>query len=156
GIVSVSAKDLGTGKHQQITITGGSALPKDEIQQMVKDADTHATEDKERRARAEARNHADHVVYQTSKMLGEYGDKLSEDERAAVDTKIDELKKVLEDHDASAERLTTATDALLSASQILGQKVYEQSQAAAAAEGETGGDDDDVVEAEIVDEGDQS
>jgi molecular chaperone DnaK len=155
GIVSVSAKDLGTGKQQQITITGGTALPKDEIQQMVKDAETHATEDKERRARAEARNQADHVVYQTTKMLGEYGDKLSPDERAAIDTKVDELKKVLEDHDASAERLTTATDALLSASQVLGQKVYEQSQAAAAG-GQESGSDDDVVEAEIVDEGDQS
>jgi len=155
GIVSVSAKDLGTGKQQQITITGGTALPKDEIQQMVKDAETHASEDKERRARAEARNHADHVVYQTTKMLGEYGDTLSDDERAAIDTKVDELKKVLEDQDASAERLTTATDALLSASQVLGQKVYEQNQAAAAG-GQESENDDDVVEAEIVDEGEQS
>ncbi|MBU1226149.1 MAG: molecular chaperone DnaK [Actinobacteria bacterium] len=155
GIVSVSAKDLGTGKQQQITITGGTALPKDEISQMVKDAETHASEDKERRAKAEARNQADHVVYQTGKMLGEYGEKLSDAERAAIDEKVDELKKVLEDHDASAERLSTATDAVLSASQVLGQKIYEQSQAAAGA-GDAPGGDDDVVEAEIVDEGETS
>jgi molecular chaperone DnaK len=155
GIVSVSAKDLGTGKQQQITITGGTALPKDEISQMVKDAEAHASEDKERRAKAEARNQADHVVYQTGKMLGEYGEKLSDAERAAIDEKVDDLKKVLEDHDASAERLSTATDAVLSASQVLGQKIYEQSQAAASA-GEAPGGDDDVVEAEIVDEGETS
>ncbi|MFH2073647.1 MAG: molecular chaperone DnaK [Actinomycetota bacterium] len=155
GIVSVSAKDLGTGKQQQITITGGTALPKDEISQMVKDAETHASEDKERRAKAEARNQADHVVYQTGKMLGEYGEKLSDAERAAIDEKVDELKKVLEDQDASAERLSTASDAVLSASQVLGQKIYEQSQAAAGA-GDAPGGDDDVVEAEIVDEGETS
>ena len=89
-------------------------------------------------------------------MLDEYGDKLSDEERAAIDEKVDELKKALEDQDASADRLRTATDAVLSASQVLGQKVYEESQAAAAA-GETGEtNDDDVVEAEIVDEGEES
>jgi len=158
GIVSVSAKDLGTGKVQQITITGGTALPNDEIDQMVKDAESHANVDKERREKAEARNQADHVVYQTGKMLDEYGEKLSEDERSAIDEQVDELKKTLEDQDASAERLRTGSDAVLSASQVLGQKVYEESQAAAAA-GEAGDgatNDDDVVEAEIVDEGDES
>jgi molecular chaperone DnaK len=158
GIVSVSAKDLGTGKVQQITITGGTALPTDEIEQMVKDAESHANEDKERREKAEARNQADHVVYQTAKMLDEYGEKLSEEERSAIDVKIDELKKTLEDQDASAERLRTGSDAVLSASQVLGQKVYEESQAAAAAgeAGEDAANDDDVVEAEIVDEDDES
>jgi len=155
GIVSVSAKDLGTGKQQQITITGGTALPNDEIEQMVEDAEAHANEDKERREKAEARNHADNVDYQTAKTLGEYGDKLSEDERSTIDEKVDELKKVLEDQDASADRLRAAADAVLSASQVLGQKVYEASQAEADAEGETG-NDDDVVEAEIVDEGEES
>jgi len=150
GIVSVSAKDLGTGKQQQITITGGTALPKDEIEQMVTDAESHANEDKERREAAEARNHADNVVYQTGKTLDEYGDKLSDDERTAIDEKVDELKGVLEDQEASTDRLRAATDAVLSASQVLGQKVYEASQAAEA-EGEAGSDDD-VVEAEIVEE----
>ncbi len=154
GIVSVSAKDLGTGKQQQITITGGTALPKDEIDKMMSDAEAHATEDKERREKAEARNQADHVSYQTAKMLDEYGDKLTDDEKTGIQGKIDELKEVLEDQEASAERLRTAADAVLSASQVLGEKVYEASQAEAAA-GESG-DDDDVVEAEIVDEGDES
>ena len=153
GIVSVSAKDLGTGKQQQITITGGTALPKDEIDQMVNDAEAHATEDRERKERAEARNQADHMVYQTARMLGEHGDKLSEDERKAIDEKVEELKKILEDQEASAERLSAATDAVLQASQVLGQKIYEASQAAAAA---GDGSDEDVVDAEIVDESEGS
>jgi molecular chaperone DnaK len=155
GIVSVSAKDLGTGKQQQITITGGTALPKDEIDQMVKDAESHANEDKERRERAEARNQADNAVYQIGKTLDEHGEALSDDERAAIDEKVEDLKSALEDQEASAERLRTATDALLSAAQVLGQKVYEAAQAAAG-DGGAAGNDDDVVEAEIVDEGDES
>jgi len=154
GIVSVSAKDLGTGKQQQITITGGTALPKDEIDQMMGDAEAHAAEDKERREKAEARNQADHVSYQTAKMLDEYGDKLTDDEKSGIQDKIDELKEILDDQEASAERLRTAADAVLSASQVLGEKVYEASQAEAAAGGSD--DDDEVVEAEIVDEGDES
>jgi len=154
GIVSVSAKDLGTGKQQQITITGGTALPKDEINQMVDDADAHAVEDKERREKAEARNHADHVSYQTTKMLDEYGDKLTDDEKSGIQGKIDELKEILDDQEASAERLQTAADAVLSASQVLGEKVYEASQA--EAEAGAPDDDDEIVEAEIVDEGEES
>jgi molecular chaperone DnaK len=155
GIVSVSAKDLGTGKQQQITITGGTALPKDEIDQMVKDAEAHANEDKERRERADARNHADNVAYQTAKMLDEYGDKLTDDERKPIDDKIDELKEVLDDQEASADRLTSAADAVLAASQVLGQRVYEATQSAAT-DSDAGTGDDDVVEAEIVDEDDES
>jgi len=154
GIVSVSAKDLGTGKQQQITITGGTALPKDEIDQMMSDAEAHAADDKERREKAEARNHADHVSYQTTKMLDEYGDKLSDDEKSGIQGKIDELKEILEDQEASAERLRTGADAVLSASQVLGEKVYEASQA--EAEAGVADDDDEIVEAEIVDEGDES
>jgi molecular chaperone DnaK len=155
GIVSVSAKDLGTGKQQQITITGGTALPTDEIEQMVEDAEAHANEDKERRERAEARNQADHVAYQTGKMLEEHGDKVGESERAQVQDKLGELKTVLEDADAAADRLRAATDAVLSASQVIGQKIYEASQqeAQAAAASDSAGGDDDVVDAEIVDEG---
>jgi molecular chaperone DnaK len=153
GIVSVSAKDLGTGKQQQITITGGTALPKDEIDQMVEDAEAHATEDRDRKERAEARNQADHIVYQTARMLGEHGDKLGEDERETISGKVEELKKILEDQEASAERLRAATDAVLKASQVLGQKIYEASQSAAAA---GDGSDEDVVDAEIVDESEGS
>ncbi|MDX1689739.1 MAG: molecular chaperone DnaK [Acidimicrobiia bacterium] len=157
GIVSVSAKDLGTGKTQQITITGGSALPKDEIDQMVKDAEAHANEDRDRREAAEARNQADHVAYQTEKMLEEHGDKLEESEQSAIRSELDALKKALEDENASAETLQSASDAVLKASQTLGQKIYEATQEQTAApQADAAGDDDEVVEAEIVDEGEDS
>jgi molecular chaperone DnaK len=154
GIVSVSAKDLGTGKQQQITITGGTALPKDEIDRMVEDAEAHANEDKERRELAEARNQADHVAYQTDKTLADYGDKVSDDERSQITEKLEALRELLKDENAGVESLRSATDAVLSASQVLGQKIYEATQAEAAGAGPSG--DDDVVEAEIVDEGEES
>jgi molecular chaperone DnaK len=156
GIVSVSAKDLGTGKTQQITITGGSALPKDEIDQMIKDAEAHANEDKERKEAAEARNQADHAAYTIGKQLDEHGDVLSDEEKAPITEKLDSLKTLLEDESADPAGLTSATDDLLSAAQVLGQKIYEASQAAATAGDEPAASDDDVVEAEIVDEGDES
>ena len=154
GIVSVSAKDLGTGKQQQITITGGTALPKDEIDRMVEDAEAHANEDKERRELAEARNQADHVAYQTDKTLADYGDKVSDDERSQITEKLEALRELLKAENAGVEALRSATDAVLSASQVLGQKIYEATQAEAAGAGPSG--DDDVVEAEIVDEGEES
>jgi molecular chaperone DnaK len=156
GIVSVSAKDLGTGKQQQITITGGTALPHDDIDRMVRDAEAHANEDRERREAADARNQGDHIAYQTEKMLKDYGDRLGEDERSSIQAKLDELRNVLKEADAAAERIRQATDELLSASQVLGQKIYESSQAQAAGGGPAGSSGEDVVEAEIVDEGDQS
>ncbi|MBT8208109.1 MAG: molecular chaperone DnaK [Acidimicrobiia bacterium] len=156
GIVSVSAKDLGTGQSQQVTITGGTALSQEEIDRMVNDAESYAAEDARRREAAEARNQADHVAYQTDKNLAEHGDKLSDEERGAVEDKVTGLRKLLAD-DADAETLRTKTQEVLEASQILGQKIYEASQAEAAEEGgettETGSGDDDVVEAEIIDEG---
>ena len=154
GIVSVSAKDLGTGKSQQITITGGTALAQDEIDQMVADAESHANEDKERREAAEARNQADHVAYNTAKSLEEHGDKLDDDERSPIQDKLDALKTMLDDANTSTEDLRTATQDLLAASQVLGQKIYEADKAEAAVK-ETD-DDDDVVEAEIVDETEES
>jgi molecular chaperone DnaK len=156
GIVSVSAKDLGTGKSQQITITGGTALPRDEIDQMVRDAEAHANEDKERRERAEARNQADHVAYQTGKMLDEHGDKVGEDERNRVEDALGRLKTVLEDSNAPAERLRAATDEVLQASQVIGQKIYEAAQQTATAAGPAEGGDEEIVEAEIVEEGEDS
>ncbi len=157
GIVSVAAKDLGTGKTQQITITGGSALPSDEIEQMIKDAESHANEDKERRQAAEARNQADHAAYQIGNQLEEHGDVLNDDEMAPITEKLESLKGLLENEATDAEALTSATDELLKAAQVLGQKIYETAQAETAS-AEPGGDDgdDDVVEAEIVDEGDES
>jgi len=155
GIVAVSAKDLGTGKTQQITITGGTALPKDKIEEMVRNAEAHAAEDHARREAADARNQADHASYQIDKQLEEHGDKLSADERAAVDAKVAAVKKLLGDPAADAKELSTATQEMLKAAQILGEKVYQASQAAAgggaAASGTPAGDD--VVEAEIVEEG---
>jgi molecular chaperone DnaK len=156
GIVSVSAKDLGTGKTQQVTITGGTALGKDDIDRMVKDAEAHANDDTKRRELAEARNQADHAVYQTDKLIEEHGDKLSDEEKAPITDKIAELRKLLEEQ-ASAEDLNRVRDELMKASQVLGQKIYESSQTATPAGGsdEPAGSDD-VVEAEIVDEGDES
>jgi molecular chaperone DnaK len=156
GIVSVSAKDLGTGKSQQVTITGGTALGKDDIDRMVKDAEAHANEDARRKEQAEARNQADHAAYTIDKQLKEHGDKLSDDERTAIEDKVTHVRKLLAE-DTGADELRTATEQMFEAAQVLGQKIYEASQTSpeteAAAEGAGG---DDVVEAEIVDEGDES
>ena len=153
GIVSVSAKDLGTGATQQVTITGGTALAQDEIDRMVDDAETFANDDEERRKGAESRNQADHTAYRTEKMLEEHGDKLNDEEKAEIQDKVDALRKLLNDG-ADASDLQTATDELVQASQVLGTRVYEASQAEAAQQTEAGadGNGDDVVEAEIVDE----
>jgi molecular chaperone DnaK len=156
GIVSVSAKDLGTGKSQQVTITGGTALSQEEIDAMITNSESHANEDEERREHADARNQADHAAYSIDKQLAEHGDKLSEDEKQAIEDKITELRKLLADDAATAE-LKAATEALFTSSQILGQKIYEASQAdAQAGEADESAGDDDVVEAEIVEEDDES
>ena len=153
GIVSVSAKDLGTGKSQQVTITGGTALAQDEIERMVKDAEAHASEDEQRKAQAEARNRADHAAYTTEKVLEEHGDKLSDDEKSDIKDKIDAVRKLLTEPEPNTEDLNKATDELLSASQVIGQRAYEATQQTddAEAAAEAAGDDD-VVEAEIVEE----
>jgi molecular chaperone DnaK len=157
GIVSVSAKDLGTGKTQQVTITGGTALAQDEIDRMVTDAEAHANDDTKRREIAEARNQADHAAYQTDKLLEEHGDKLTDAERAPITDKVAELRKLLEEQ-AAAEDLNRVREELMKASQVLGQKIYEASAATPTDEGTDGGtgSSDDVVDAEIVDEGDES
>jgi molecular chaperone DnaK len=147
GIVSVSAKDLGTGKTQQVTITGGTALDQDEIDRMINDAESHANEDEERRSHADARNRGDNVAYQTDKALADHGDKLTDDERTAVEEAVAELRKKLGE-DTSTEDLNAAADAVLQASQILGQKVYEAEQS----EAEESPEDEGVVEAEIVED----
>ncbi|MFQ5516844.1 MAG: molecular chaperone DnaK [Acidimicrobiia bacterium] len=151
GIVNVSAKDLGTGKSQAITITGGTALAQDDIDRMVKDAEEHAAEDAERRAAADARNRADNVSYQTEKLLEEHGDKLNDEERKSIDDALADLKTRLGEEAASPDALNAAADAVLAASQMLGTKVYE-SQQAEAATGQASAGDDDVVDAEIVEE----
>jgi len=159
GIVSVSAKDLGTGKSQQVTITGGTALADQDIEKMVADAEAHANEDAERKAKAEARNRADHTAYQLEKQIEELGDKVSDEQRAPVKDKIDGLRKLLAD-DASTEVLTEATEDLLKSSQAIGQMIYEQAAAEAESPEAEAADGDvvdaEIVDAEVVDEGEDS
>ena len=152
GIVSVSAKDLGTGKSQSVTITGGTALSKDEIEEMISDAEAHANEDKERREAAEIRNRADQLSHNIGKQLEEHGDKLSDDERAPIDEALEGLKTLLASDDPSNEDLKSATETLATSSQVLGQKIYEASQADAESDAADTSDDDGVVEAEVVDD----
>ncbi|HET6773258.1 MAG TPA: molecular chaperone DnaK [Acidimicrobiales bacterium] len=164
GIVHVAAKDRATGKEQSMTITGQSSLARDDIDRMVKDAEAHAEEDRKRREEAEVRNQADTLVYQTEKLLKEQGDKISGDEKSTVEDKLGDLKGALGGSDVEAIR--NATDALMSASQTFTQKLYEAASAEGAAAGAgTGGPggpadaasqpaDDDVVDAEIVDDED--
>jgi molecular chaperone DnaK len=152
GIVSVSAKDLGTGQSQQVTITGGTALAQDDIDQMVSDAEAHANEDEERKQQAEARNQADHSAYQIEKQLAEHGDILTDEERQPIEDKITDVRKGLSD-DAATDELQRLTNELNASAQILGEKIYAASQEESA-EGAEGTEDDDVVDAEIVDDDD--
>jgi molecular chaperone DnaK len=157
GIVNVSAKDLGTGKQQSVTITGGSALGKDDIQRMVDEAEKFAEEDARRRDEAETRNRADTLVYTTEKFLAENSDKVPEDIKSEVESALADVKKALEGSDIDA--IKEATEKAAQVSQKMGTAMYAQAQASAsesgtASEGSTddGPADDDVVDAEIVDE----
>ena len=155
GIVNVSAKDRATGREQSITITGQSSLSKDQIDQMVRDAESHAEEDRRRRDEADARNRADSLVYQVEKQLADFGDKVSPEQRAEVETALGELRSALGGSDT--ERINAATEAVVTASQQLSQVAYEQAATADAADAGGAGvnetpNDDEVVEAEIVDE----
>ena len=151
GIVHVSAKDLGTGKEQRMTITGGSALPKDEIERMMRDAESHAEEDKKRREEAEIRNSGDSLVYQTEKFLKDNEDKFKDGESAAkkseVESAMGELRTALQGTDSNA--IKSATEKLAEVSQQLGAALYAANAASASAEQPK---DDGVEDAEIVDE----
>jgi molecular chaperone DnaK len=159
GIVNVSAKDLGTGKQQSVTISGGSALPKEDIEKMMADAEKYAEEDRQRREEAEVRNRAETLAYTTEKFLGENADKVPDDIKSEVESSIADLKKALEGTDTEAIRV--ATEKAAQVSQKMGSAIYAQTQAANAAgpdagtEAPTAGQDADeeVVDAEIVDEG---
>jgi molecular chaperone DnaK len=162
GIVHVNAKDLGTGKEQSMTITGGSALPKEDIDRMVKDAEAHAAEDKKRREDAEARNQAETVVYQTEKVLKDNDEKLPAEAKDKVRAAINDVNEALKGDDASAIR--TAMEKLATESQALGQALYAEAGANAQSGGPsegastTGSADsaaEDVVDAEIVDDEDE-
>jgi molecular chaperone DnaK len=161
GIVNVSAKDRGTGKEQSMTITGGTALPKEDIDRMVHEAEQYAEEDRRRREAAEAKNRAEQLVYQTEKSLQDYGDKISDEDRSTVESALTNLKEKLAGDDTVA--ITSATEALQQASYKLAEAVYAQAQpgpgqaqagTTTTDQGTTQGDGD-VVDAEIIDEGDQ-
>jgi molecular chaperone DnaK len=159
GIVNVSAKDLATGKEQAMTITGGTALSKDEIDRMVKEAETFAAEDHKRREAAEARNAADQLAYTVDKSLGEWGDAVPAAERDELSTANGALKEALGNADADADALRTASEQVMTIFSRVGQAMHQQAQAAgASAEAEqtpeaAASDDDEVVEGEIVEEG---
>jgi molecular chaperone DnaK len=155
GIVHVGAKDLGTGKEQSMTITGGSALPKDDIDRMMREAEQYAEEDRKRRESAEVRNQADGLVYTTEKFLADNGEKVPDDVKNEVTEAVAEVKKALEADDLDAIKRTS--EALATVSQKMGQAMYADTGAAAAGGGgadDATADDDNVVDAEIVDEGD--
>jgi molecular chaperone DnaK len=161
GIVHVSAKDRATGKEQSMTITGQSSLGKDDIERMVRDAESHAEDDRRRRDEAEVRNQADTLVYSTEKILKDQGESFTGEEKDKVEAALKELKDALTGSDVEAIR--RATETLMTASQEFGKRLYEQaaaSQGTAAGDGATAGgagsaagpNDDEVVDAEIVDE----
>ncbi|MBV9312661.1 MAG: Hsp70 family protein, partial [Pseudonocardia sp.] len=157
GIVNVSAKDMGTGKSQAMTITGGSALSKDEIDRMMRDAEQHAEEDKKRREEAETRNQTETLVYQTEKFVKENSEKLPTDVKDSVNAVLGEAQEALKGTDTN--RIKAAMEKLATESQKLGAALYQQQQGAEGAAGAGGGSSapggtgsDDVVDAEIVDE----
>ena len=162
GIVHVSAKDRGTGKEQSMTISGGSALPKEDIDRMVKEAEAHAEEDKKRREDAETRNSAEQQAYSIEKLLKDNKDKLPEDVHSEVSEAVNDLKKALEGDDI--EPVKTAQEKLSSVAQKVGEAIYQAdaasqaagdaSGAASSAGGSTSSDDEDIVDAEIVDDED--
>ena len=160
-LTGVSAKDKGTGKEQSMTITGGSGLPKDEIDRMVKEAEAHEAEDKKRKEDAETRNQAEAFAYSTEKLVNDNKDKLSDDIVKEVTDKVNALKEALKGDDT--EKVKTAQTELMTAAQKIGQVLYAQQGAEGAAAGADGagasagsasGSDDDTVEAEVVDDDD--
>src|SRR5690606_27424059 len=158
GIVHVSAKDRGTNKEQSMTITGGSALPKEDIDRMVKEAEEHAAEDKARREEAETRNQAENLVYSTEKVLADNAEKVSEEIKTEVNDAIAEVKKALEGEDIEAVKTSVAS--LNTVSQKIGEAIYAADAAQPATEdgaadtdeAPSTDEDDDIVDAEIVDE----
>ena len=163
GIMHVTAKDLGTGKEQKMTVTGGSSLPKDEVNRMREEAEQYAEEDHRRREAAETRNQGEQLVYQTEKFLKDNEDKVPGEIKTEVEAAVAELKETLKGESAEGDNtaeIRTATEKVAAVSQKLGQAMYADAQGAQAAGDAPQGDasgaekaaDDDVVDAEIVDE----
>ncbi|WP_217135952.1 molecular chaperone DnaK [Streptomyces sp. AC558_RSS880] len=155
GIMHVSAKDLATGREQKMTVTGGSALPKDDIDRMMRDAEQYAEEDRKRREAAETRNQAEQLVYQTERFLRDNSDKVPGETRTEVESAVTEVKRLLEQESSDTAALRTAVEKLATVSQKMGQAMYEQAQQTPAGGTEQPTppqEDDGVVDAEIVDE----
>ncbi|MFH8448399.1 molecular chaperone DnaK [Streptomyces fungicidicus] len=155
GIMHVSAKDLATGREQKMTVTGGSALPKDDIDRMMREAEQHAEEDRKRREAAETRNQAEQLVYQTERFLRDNSDRVPGETAAEVESAVADVKRLLEQQPADGAELRTAVEKLASVSQKMGQAMYAQAQQTpdAGAEQHTStGEEDGVVDAEIVDD----
>jgi len=158
GIMHVSAKDLATGREQKMTVTGGSALPKDDIDRMMREAEQYAEEDRRRREAAETRNQAEQLVYQTERFLRDNADKVPGDTKSEVESAVAELKQLLERETTETAELRAGVEKLASVSQRMGQAMYAQT--ASAPTGDTAGeasagapqDDEGVVDAEIVDD----
>jgi molecular chaperone DnaK len=159
GIVNVSAKDLATGKQQAMTITGGSALPREDVDRMVREAEQFANEDRTRREEAEARNMADNLAYQAEKLISENGDKIQQSDKEELEKQIAAVKEALGGQDIAAVK--NSAEPLSQTVQRVGTAIHQAAQnqqAAAGGAGQSGAQSggDDVVDAEIVDEGDQS
>jgi molecular chaperone DnaK len=152
GIVHVHAKDLATNKEQKMTITGGTALSRDKIDQMVKDAEAYADEDARRREAVETRNQADQLIHQTDKLIQEQGEQMTDDEKSAVESAVASLKETLESSEPETETIRAQMDEVIQASQAMATRLYQQAAAQGTDEGEAPNGDDDIVEAEIVDE----
>jgi molecular chaperone DnaK len=158
GIVHVNAKDLATNKEQKMTITGGTALAQDDIDRMVKDAESYAEEDAKRREAVETRNQAEQLVNQTDKLIEESAEQMTEEEKSSVEAAKAALNEVLGDAEAETEDIRAKMDELMSASQAMATRLYQEAaeqQAATGADDGSSSDDDDVVEAEIVDDEDE-
>jgi molecular chaperone DnaK len=154
GIVHVHAKDLATNKEQKMTITGGTALSKDKIDQMMKDAEVYAEEDAKRREAVETRNQADQLIHQTDKLLSEQGEQMTDDEKQAIETAVESLKEATGATDFDTDTVRGRMDEVIKSSQAMATRLYQDaaaSQAAGGGEASSEGDDD-IVEAEIVEE----
>jgi molecular chaperone DnaK len=159
GILNVSAKDLGTGKEQRIEIKGGSGLDESEVEQMIKDAESHAEEDRNARELAEARNVGENAAYQAEKQLADLGDKVADENKSEIEAAIKEVRESLDSDDPAV--IKSKTDALQEAFQKVSQQIYEAAASeqattgadgAGAASGNGAGDDEEVVDAEVVDD----
>ena len=132
GILNVSAKDKGTGKEQNITISDSSGLDKDEVEKLKREAEAHASEDAELKAKVEARNELDNLVYQSEKQISEQGEKIPEDKKSELETALGEGKKVLENQEATAEELNAEKEKISTIVQAFAQEMYAQADAAGA------------------------